>query len=84
MAWGPDVQLNGVTEHTLFIANDNDFLPIDPKNHDNPNQWFVFGVSDADIAAAVPDGSGSTGALFGGCSAGLLLFARRRPAVRGV
>jgi hypothetical protein len=63
MSFGADVMLNGVLTHTLYVANDNDFLAIDPDTgSDNPNQWYVFGVTDADlgtsyVAAAVPEPS---------------------------
>ena len=50
--------------HTLWIANDNDFLPmvfnafngtsILPMQEPNPNQFFVFGFSDEDIPGFVP------------------------------
>jgi hypothetical protein len=78
IAWGPDVMVNGVLEHTLFVANDNDFIPTDAKDHANPNQWFVFGVSDNDILAAVPDSQSSTLALLGVPCAGLMLISLRR------
>jgi hypothetical protein len=45
IAFGPDVTLGGVTEHTLFVSNDNDF---DVANS-GPNQFFVFGFNDADL-----------------------------------
>src|SRR5215472_7309565 len=41
-----------VTKHTLFVGNDNDFLAtLTPPvgNTENPNQWFVFAFSDADL-----------------------------------
>ncbi len=50
LAFGDDVVVNGVLTHTLYIANDNDFLGT-VGALDNPNQWYVFGVSDADLAA---------------------------------
>jgi hypothetical protein len=50
LAFGADVSVNGVLTHTLYIANDNDFLP-NVGGLDNPNQWFVFGVTDADLSA---------------------------------
>ena len=49
LAFGDDVVVNGVLTHTLYIANDNDFLSS-VNGIDNPNQWFVFGVTDADLA----------------------------------
>jgi uncharacterized repeat protein (TIGR01451 family) len=47
LAFGKDVELNGTTMHTLYVANDNDFVP----GVAGPNLWFVFGFSDADLAA---------------------------------
>ncbi len=49
LAFGPDVVVDGVLEHTLWLANDNDFIgTVTDSNHpagiDNPNQFFVFGV----------------------------------------
>jgi hypothetical protein len=44
---GPDVVSNGQTIHTLWIANDNDFLPDYAGPGTNPNQFFVFGFTDA-------------------------------------
>jgi hypothetical protein len=49
LAFGPDVQLGGDVEHTLFVANDNDF---DPANS-GPNQFFVFGFGDGDLPGFV-------------------------------
>jgi hypothetical protein len=63
VAFGPDVtytpagSLQPVTKHTLFVANDNDFLgTMTPPvgNGDNPNQWFVFAFSDADLPGFEP------------------------------
>jgi hypothetical protein len=45
-AFGDDVMSNGVNYHTLWIANDNDFLPTIAGG----NKFFVFGFSDADLA----------------------------------
>jgi len=46
-AFGPDVRSNGVIMHTLWIANDNDFLQDFSGTNTNPNQFFVFGFTDA-------------------------------------
>lgn len=59
LAFGPDVVLNGVPSHTLFMANDNDFIatvtdPLHPAGAGNPNQFFVFGFTDADLPGFVP------------------------------
>ncbi len=54
LAFGPDVVQNGVTRHTLFVANDNDFIAtVTDSNHptgiDNPNKFFVFGIDASDL-----------------------------------
>jgi len=53
---GPDVNWNGNIVHTLWVANDNDFLiqTTDSKGNtiDNPNQFFVFGFSDTDLGGS--------------------------------
>lgn len=60
VAFGPDVRQGSTTLHTLWIANDNDFLQtVDDGNGNmvpNPNQFFVFGFADADLngSAFVP------------------------------
>lgn len=51
LAFGQDIVVGGVTKHTLYIANDNDFLAtVNGKN--NPNQWFVFAFTDADLGGS--------------------------------
>jgi Esterase-like activity of phytase len=56
VAIGPDVKTGDTTLHTLWIANDNDFLQTvaDPGGNQipNPNQVFVFGFTDADLAGS--------------------------------
>jgi uncharacterized repeat protein (TIGR01451 family) len=47
LAFGKDVVVGGVTTHTLFVGNDNDFIP----DVAGPSRWFVFGFNDADLAA---------------------------------
>ena len=38
--------------HTLYVANDNDFLATAPSNGlANPNQCFVSGVTDAHLSS---------------------------------
>ncbi|MFI3187456.1 MAG: esterase-like activity of phytase family protein [Methylococcaceae bacterium] len=65
IAFGQDVTLNGVTKHTFFVANDNDFLakvadpfkaPKDPTRGyvTNPNQIYVFAFGDEDLPGFVP------------------------------
>ena len=45
LAFGADVTIGGVVNHTLYVANDNDFAPAG-----GDNQFFVFGVTDSDLA----------------------------------
>ena len=56
VAFGADVKQGSTIYHTLWIANDNDFLETttDAKGNtiDNPNQFFVFGFTDADLAGS--------------------------------
>jgi hypothetical protein len=65
IAFGPDVTIDGVSKHTLFIANDNDFLgtiadplklPTDSTRGmvANPNQFFVFAFDDRDLPRYLP------------------------------
>ena len=49
LAFGQDVLLNGVVEHTLFVANDNDFV----ADVAGPNQFFVFAFTDSDLPGFV-------------------------------
>jgi hypothetical protein len=43
LAFGNDVTVNGVLEHTLWVGNDNDFEPAAPSN------LYVFGIAAADL-----------------------------------
>jgi Esterase-like activity of phytase len=58
LAFGPDVWSGKTKLHTLWIANDNDFLAQtddgsgNGTTFDNPNQFFVFGFTDADLAGS--------------------------------
>lgn len=54
MTFGEDIVFNNQTLHTLWIANDNDFLNTitdskHPLGFNNPNNFYVFGFSDADL-----------------------------------
>ncbi len=53
VAFGPDVKYKGKTVHTVWIANDNDFLQDLNGPGTNPNQFFVFGFTDADLSRSV-------------------------------
>jgi hypothetical protein len=48
VAFGPDMVIDGVNKHTLFIVNDNDFLPT-VNGVNNPNQFFVFTIDESDL-----------------------------------
>jgi hypothetical protein len=57
-AFGPDIVVDGVRKHTLWVANDNDFIgTVTDSNHpagiDNPNQFFVFAVDEAALPGYV-------------------------------
>ena len=47
ISFGQDVDVNGTLMHTLWVANDNDFTPADS----GPNDFFVFGFTDAACAS---------------------------------
>ena len=56
IAFGPDVRQGKTTLHTLWVANDNDFLQTVPdadgNQIPNPNQFFVFGFTDAALGGS--------------------------------
>ena len=56
ISFGADVQQGNSTVHTLWVANDNDFLQTVPdasgKLIPNPNQFYVFGFTDTDLAGS--------------------------------
>lgn len=65
VAFGQDIVINGETQHTLYVANDNDFLatvadplklPGDPTRGlvTNPNQFYVFTFNDSELPGFVP------------------------------
>ena len=69
LAFGDDVTIAGDVFHTLWVANDNDFV----AGVAGPNQFFVYAVSDADLGtefqaqaiAAVPEPE-TYALMFGG------------------
>ncbi|MBR0725462.1 esterase-like activity of phytase family protein [Bradyrhizobium manausense] len=89
LTFGQDVTINGQVEHTLWVANDNDFVPATS----GPNMFYVFGFTDADLAkygasftpeqvAAVPEASTWAMMIAGFFGVGLLASRRRkRPAL---
>ena len=56
LAFGADIKKGRSLLHTLWIANDNDFLETVPdadgNQIPNPNQFFVFGFSDSDLGGS--------------------------------
>lgn len=56
ISFGPDIRQGKTVLHTLWVGNDNDFLETvpDPDGNQiaNPNQFFVFSFTDADLAGS--------------------------------
>lgn len=52
MAFGADILMGGVRKHTLYVANDNDFIATTQGGKANPNQWYVFTFTDADLGGS--------------------------------
>jgi hypothetical protein len=54
--FGADVKVGSKTVHTLWIANDNDFLSTttdaNGKTIPNPNQFFVVGFTNAALGGS--------------------------------
>ena len=47
IAFGKDITLDGVVNHTLFVSNDNDFVP----DVAGPSTFYAFAFTDADLAS---------------------------------
>jgi hypothetical protein len=56
ISFGPDVEYNGEQVHTLWVANDNDFLEtVADQNGNqipNDNQFFVFAFTNSDLGGS--------------------------------
>ncbi|CAM3058973.1 Phytase-like domain-containing protein [Sphingomonas antarctica] len=83
--FGQDVVLNGETYHTLFIGNDNDFVPASA----GPSRVFVYGFKDGDLpgltaqsVAAIPEPDVWAMLLMGFGMAGTALRKRARRLTR--
>ena len=74
IAFGDDVNVNGTVEHTLWIANDNDFVP----GTAGPNTFYVVGLTDADLGATLVAQSVPEPLSLGVFVLGLLGLARTR------
>jgi Esterase-like activity of phytase len=98
LAFGQDVTVDGQVEHTLYVSNDNDFLSQVPLSDgtmvDNPNQFFVFGFTDADLAkfgvdefvpqevVAIPEPTTWAMMIFGFLGQGSITALRKKEALR--
>jgi hypothetical protein len=85
MAFGEDIVVGGKTLHTLYVANDNDFVSASAGT----NKFFVFTFSDADLGgsvlaqqtiAAVPEPEATSMFLAGLALTGAVVRRRRRRA----
>jgi hypothetical protein len=47
LSFGEDIVTEGTTYHTLYVSNDNDFVP----GVAGPNVFYAFSFTDADLAA---------------------------------
>lgn len=59
LTFGYDVTVGGMKKHTLFIANDNDFIGTVTDSHhpngaSNPNQFFAFAFDPAELPGYQP------------------------------
>ncbi|GAA5175496.1 esterase-like activity of phytase family protein [Niveibacterium umoris] len=92
VSFGQDIVVGGQTRHTLYIANDNDFVStVTDSNHPagiaNPNKFYVFSFTDADLPgyqaqqiSAVPEPETYAMLLAG---LGIIGVSARRRAKRG-
>ncbi|HEY2468414.1 MAG TPA: esterase-like activity of phytase family protein, partial [Terracidiphilus sp.] len=53
ITFGPDVVNAGVVTHTFWVSNDNDFLQDFDGPNTNPNNFYVFGFTDADLGGSI-------------------------------
>lgn len=79
MAFGADIERNGALWHTLYVANDNDFVP----GLAGPNNFYVFAVDgtalpDFETQDIAPVPVPAAGWLLGSGLLGMLGYARKR------
>jgi hypothetical protein len=86
LAFGYDVDVNGTMMHTLWVTNDNDYLP----DVSGPNKFYVFGFTDTDlrnagfgpfIAQSIPEPS-TWALMIGGFAFAGMAMRRRKASVR--
>ena len=58
LAFGENVLIDGAVKHTLYVSNDNDFVPAITDTHhpcgiDNPNTFLVFAFDDDDLQGSM-------------------------------
>jgi hypothetical protein len=63
LTFGPDVTTGGQIWHTLWVANDSDFVLAtnDTPPVPNPNQFFVFGFTDSALGGSTFTPQSATG-----------------------
>jgi hypothetical protein len=83
LAFGQDVTYLGQVYHTLYIANDNDFV----ADTAGPNQFYVFGFQDGDLPGfeaqrfvSAPEPATWAMTIIGAFGLGAALRLRRRGA----
>lgn len=57
IAFGQDIEVDGVSKHTLYVSNDNDYLATTTLGSDtveNPNTFYVFSFTDEELPEFVP------------------------------
>ena len=82
LAFGNDVVIGGITQHTLFVVNDNDFVPGTAGG----NKFYAFALSDADLGAAfqqqsIPEPQSLALMLLGLGAIGLVKRRKTNPAL---
>lgn len=98
VAFGEDIVVNGISKHTLYVANDNDFLAnvLDANGNmiANTNNFYVFSFTDADLNATLAGASfqqqsvssvpvPAAAWLFGSAIAGMFRLRRKNNVARG-
>lgn len=69
VTFGPDIVVGGVSKHTLFLANDNDYVAtvtdsLHPTGVDNANKFFVFTIDSESLPGFIPQQFGKPSSLL--------------------